>query len=231
MKGIVLAGGQGTRLRPVTNVYNKHLALVYDMPMIHYPITTLRQMECTDILVVSGGEHIGGFSELLKNGEDYNLKISYRVQQAAAGIADALKCAEGFIELNGPQQIIPIILGDNYFSEPVMIPSEESIVVSPVEDPRRFGVYDPLSNQIEEKPEQPISNLAVSGLYFYKPRTILNQPRQLQPSARGELEITDINNHILRAGARVIEYSGFWSDMGTPDSLLEVANYVQNRSL
>lgn len=224
-KGLVLAGGEGTRLRPVTHIYNKHLALVYDKPMIYYPIQTLKDLGCDDILVVSGGENIGGFSELLKNGEEFDVNISYRVQQAAAGIADALKCAEGFIELNGAQQIVPVILGDNYFDGPIEMPTEETILVKAVENPNRFGVYDPNTNEIVEKPDDPTTNLAVVGLYFYKPRTILNQPSKLRPSDRGELEITDINNYILKAGAKVVGFSGFWSDMGTPDSLLEVANY------
>lgn len=227
MKGIVLAGGKGTRLLPFTKVINKHLLPVVNRPMIYFPIRTLRDLGCDDILLVTGGEHIGDFAELLGDGSEYGVQLTYRVQKEAGGIADALKCAEGFIHADDPQQIVPVILGDNYFapSEPIEVPKEEAIVISRVKNAQRFGVFDPVEYNVVEKPTKPVSQLAVTGLYFYKPRTILTVPNRLIPSARGELEITDVNNHILKNGADVIRFKGYWSDMGTHDSLLAVANH------
>lgn len=232
MRGIILAGGLGTRLRPATFIYNKHVSLVYDKPMIYYPLRTLKDMGCDEVLIVSGGEHIGGFTELLKNGEEFELDITYAVQQDARGIADALRAAKNFVEPVGPQKIYPVILGDNYFDTPIKPPTtDEAIVVKQIENPQRFGVYDPETNSITEKPDKPTTNLAVVGLYFYSYRTIVSVPDRLQPSDRGELEITDVNNYILKGSAKVIKYDGFWSDMGTPDSLLEAANYEQDRRI
>lgn len=226
MKGIILAGGNGTRLRPLTFVSNKHLLPVYDKPMIFYPLQTLIDMGCDEIMIVSGGEHIGSFTELLKDGGEFGVSITYRVQPTAGGVAQALGSASGFVELNGKQQVVPVILGDNYFSKPIPVPSEQAIVIKKVESPNRFGVFH--ERNIEEKPEQPKSDLAVTGIYFYKPRT-LGYCHRLTPSARGEIEITDVNNHVLKdKETKVIEYDGEWSDMGTFDSLLNVAMSVRN---
>ena|SRR3990167_3331215 len=231
MRGIILAGGEGTRLRPHTYITNKHLLPVYDKPMIYYPLKTLVDMGCDDIMIVSGGEHIGGFSELLENGRDYGISLSYRVQSEPGGVAQALSYADDFVEQNGPQQIVPVILGDNYFEVPITIPSEQAIVVKEVDQPERFGVYDPNTRTITEKPTNPLGKLAVIGLYFYKPRTI-RRAKTLMPSDRGEMEITDLNNYILKDHeTQIITYDKFWSDMGTHDTLLEVANYVKNRSI
>lgn len=230
MKGIVLAGGLGTRLRPLTKVTNKHLLPVYDKLMIEYPLQTLVDMGCDEILVVAGQEHVGDFAEYLGDGSRYNVKITYKVQVVAGGIAQALQCAQGFIAFDEVQPIVPVILGDNYFSHTVEAPTEEAIVLCKVDNPERFGVYDRETNQIIEKPEHPISKFAVTGLYFYKPRTIW-RTQNLQPSSRGELEITDVNNQILMDGAQDLYYIEFWSDMGTLDSLMEVANYVKDSVL
>lgn len=219
MTAVILAGGLGTRLRPVTYVYNKHLALVYDKPMIYYPIKTLKDMGFTDIIIVSGGDHIGGFTELLKDGRDLGVNIAYRVQPEAGGIAQALSAVEGFIT-----GVFPVILGDNYFESAPVYKHSPMLWVKTVDNPERFGVYH--DGQIIEKPSRPPSDKAVVGMYLYD-ETVFDYIRTLQPSARGELEITDVNNWYLSKGCEVREYDGYWSDMGTFDSLLEVANRVK----
>lgn len=220
MKGVVLAGGNGTRLKPMTEIVNKHLLPVYDKPMVYYPIETLKEMGCDEIVLVSGGENIGGFAELLKDGKDLGVDITYRVQTEAGGIAQALGCVANQVD-----GLFPVILGDNYFSEAPPVPTEPTLYTSQVEDPERFGVYQ--NGVIVEKPENPQSNSAVVGLYVYDER-VFDMLDTLEPSDRGELEITDINNYYLQLGAPVLELSGKWHDMGTVDSLLEVANWVQN---
>lgn len=216
MTGVVLAGGNGTRLRPLTEIVNKHLLPVYDKPMIYYPIDTLKQMGCKSIILVSGGENIGGFAELLKDGSDIGVDITYRVQSEAGGIAQALGCVAGLV--NG---VFPVILGDNYFENPPQTPSKPTIYTKTVEDPERFGVYQ--QGKIVEKPKNPESNDAVVGLYVYDER-VFDMLTDLTPSDRGEYEITDINNRYLELGADVVELSGYWCDMGTFDSLREVSN-------
>jgi glucose-1-phosphate thymidylyltransferase len=218
MTGVVLAGGEGTRLRPLTHVANKHLLPVYDKPMIYYPIETLKQMGCDEIILVTGGNNIGGFASLLKDGEELGVDITYKVQSEAGGIAQALGCVAG---LRG---LFPVILGDNYFSESPEMPVIPTIYTKSVNDPERFGVY--ADGGIIEKPSLPASNQAVVGLYVYDER-VFDMIANLEPSARGEYEITDVNNQYLKLGAEVVELSGYWSDMGTFDSLLEVANYVR----
>lgn len=218
MKGVILAGGLGTRLRPLTYVTNKHLLPVYDKPMIYYPIDTLKQMGVTEILIVSGGDHIGDFVELLGDGTNLGVHLSYRVQPQAGGIAEALLQAEGFVD-----GLFVTVLGDNYFSEPIPAPTHPTIYLKEVENPQRFGVF--AHSRIIEKPEKPASNHAVVGLYAYDP-TVFAFIRTLKPSARGELEITDVNNWCLEHGAEAVEVPGEWSDMGTFDSLLQVANAV-----
>lgn len=213
MTGVILAGGNGTRLRPLTNIVNKHLLPVYDKPMIEYPIKTLKDMGCTDIVIVSGGEHIGGFAEYL--GEGY----TYRVQSQAGGIAQALQCAKGLVS-----GVFPVILGDNYFSYAPEMPTAPTVFTKAVDDPERFGVYH--NGQIIEKPTNPESNQAVVGLYVYD-ESVFDYIETLTPSARGELEVTDINNIYLSKGAEVVPYDGYWSDMGTFNSLMEVAKYEQ----
>lgn len=219
MVGVLLAGGKGTRLDPVTRIYNKHLALVYDRPMIYYPLQTLIDMGCTEIILVSGGDHIGDFVELLKDGSEFGVSITYRVQAEAGGIAQALGCV-GRIE-----GLFPVILGDNYFADSPQMTTRPALFFKSVEHPERFGV---LHNwKITEKPKKPKSNEAVTGLYIYDERVFDVIPT-LKPSKRGELEVTDINNWYLKNGQTVaIGLHAYWSDMGTPDSLLEVANYVK----
>lgn len=224
MKGIILAGGNGTRLRPLTLIVNKHLLPVYDRPMIEYPIQTLVDVGCTEILIVSGGDNIGGFAEYLGDGSRYNVKFTYRVQNTAGGVAAALGCAEGFIE---PSTLFPVILGDNYFAQPVAV-NRPSIVVTRVKHPERFGVWHTETNRIIEKPAKSLSSYAVTGLYWYDNR-VFDYIRELVPSPRGELEITDINNKVLQADGNVHLYGSFWSDMGTFESLFETAEYIRSK--
>lgn len=227
MKGIILAGGRGTRMQPMTQITNKHLLPVYNRPMIEYPLATLVDMGCDDILIVTGGEHIGDFAWYLGDGSKYGVRLTYRVQPEAGGIAQALGCAEGFVK---DHECFPVILGDNYFDEVDADLSNPAIYVKEVENPNRFGVMRK-DGTIEEKPKTPETNRAVTGLYIYNFK-VFQQIRNLSPSARGELEITDINNwYLTNERANVVEYNGYWSDMGTPDSLLEVANYVQKTSV
>lgn len=219
MKGVILAGGNGTRLRPLTNVANKHLLPVYNQPMIYYPIQTLKDMGCSEIIIVSGGEHIGGFAELLKDGEQFGLHFTYRVQNWASGIAGALDCVEGLVE-----GLFPVILGDNYLSKAPIMNNKPTIFTKSVSDPERFGVYH--DGKIIEKPKNPKSDKAVIGLYIYDD-SVFEYTHSLKPSSRNEKEITDVNNWYLQGGCDVKQYSGYWRDTGTFDTLLEVANYVR----
>jgi glucose-1-phosphate thymidylyltransferase len=214
--GIILAGGNGTRLRPLTYVANKHLLPVYNKPMIHYPIQTLKDMGCDEIVIVSGGENIGGFAELLKDGSEFGVRFTYRVQNASDGVAGALLCAEGLAE-----GVFPVILGDNYFDKAPLFRGQPCVYLKQVSDPERFGVYE--NGKIIEKPQNPKSNKAVTGLYVYDD-DVFDYIKTLAPSGRGELEITDVNNWYLKQGCSAINYDGYWSDMGTFDLLIEVAN-------
>lgn len=214
MKGVVLAGGRGTRLDPLTRIANKHLLPVYDKPMIDYPIQTLRGMGCDEIIIVSGGEHIGGFAEYL--GEGY----TYKVQSEADGIAKALSCVKGLVD-----GLFPVILGDNYFAETPEMPRQPAIFTTHVSDPNRFGVYH--NGEIIEKPKEFVGNRAVIGLYVYDER-VFDIIDTIKPSARGEYEITDVNNAYLKTDMEVIDYHGYWSDMGTFESLRRTANLIAN---
>lgn len=225
MKGVILAGGNGTRLRPLTYVANKHLLPVYDKPMILYPIQTLRDMGVTEIMIVSGGEYIGVFAEYLKDGSEHGVKLTYRVQKEAGGIAQALMLAEDFAK-DGQ---FAVILGDNIFEKPVIPPPGCGLVLKQVPDAERFGVFH--ERKIVEKPKKPKSNMAVTGLYFYTPE-IFNFIKTLKPSARGELEITDVNNWCLEnLNTYTVEYDGFWSDAGTFESLFKSSEWARNNKL
>lgn len=216
MRGVILAGGRGTRLGDTTRVTNKHLLPVYDQPMIYRPIATLRGMGCDDILIVTGGENVGGFAQLLGSG------FTYRVQDRADGIAGALAMAEGYVD-----GLFPVILGDNYFSGTFAMPDRPSIFTAPTDRPEAFGIYTPDTGRIVEKPKDSASFLAVTGLYVYDDR-VFDVVRSLVPSARRELEITDVNNWYLQHGLMdVHRIDGVWSDMGTPDSLLRAALHAQ----
>jgi len=214
MRGVILAGGNGTRLRPLTYLLNKHLLPVYNKPMILYPLETLKALGITEILLVTGGEHMGDFAEFLGDGREYGVNLTYRVQKEAGGIAEALGLAESFVN-----EQFAVILGDNIFEYAPNIPERCGLVLKEMEDPERFGVF--AENQIEEKPKKPKSNLIVTGLYFYTPE-VFHFIRTLKPSKRGELEITDLNNWCLEYLDMTYHiYDGFWSDAGTFDSLLK----------
>ena len=227
MKGVILAGGLGTRLYPLTFATNKHLLPVYDKPMVFYPIRTLVQAGVTEILIVTGGPYAGHFIRVLKNGKELGVThLEFAYQEQEGGIADALSLCENFAD-QGP---IAVILGDNTtdadISEPVRSFTEGAMVfLRRVPDPERFGVpvFDTQDHRrivaIEEKPAQPKSRYAVTGLYLYDAE-VFDFIRRIAPSHRGELEITDVNNRYIEQGKlRWAELQGFWSDAGTFESL------------
>lgn len=234
MKGIILAGGLGTRLYPLTKVTNKHLLPVYDKPMIFYPIQTLINAGIYDILVVTGGNNAGDFLRLLGNGKDFGLKhINYTYQEGEGGIAEALGLAEYFAS----NERICVILGDNIIEGNVVravrsYSAQEKgakILLKEVPDPERFGV--PVLEgdkviKVEEKPKEPRSPYAVTGIYFYD-NQVFDIIKTLVPSERGELEITDVNNaYIERGGLTWDVLDGWWTDAGTFESLLRATTLV-----
>lgn len=234
MKGVVLAGGLGTRLYPLTHVTNKHLLPVYDMPMIYYPISTLVNAGVTDIMLVTSGPHVGDFLGVLKNGKHLgvtHLEYSYQ-EKPDGGIADALALAEDFAD----GEDIAVILGDNTtdadISETVKNFKEGAVVfLKKVHDPQRFGVavFDENNPErvvkIEEKPENPKSDMAVTGVYIYD-KKVFDYVKSINPSGRGQLEITDVNNKYIENGQLGwANLDGFWSDAGTFDSLFETNKY------
>jgi glucose-1-phosphate thymidylyltransferase len=226
LRGVVLAGGKGTRLGELTKVTNKHLLPVGPIPMVYHPLKKMTGAGLNDILLVSGTEHMGDFVELLGSGKDHDCSLTYRVQDQAGGIAQALGLAETFAAGNRSL----VILGDNIFESSVRPMIAESdkhpdwawIGLQQVPDPGRYGVAELQGNRvlgIEEKPKNPKSDFAVIGIYIYPP-DVFEVIRTLKPSGRGELEITDVNNYYLqqgRMGYSVLE--GYWTDAGTLDSL------------
>lgn len=228
MKGVILAGGRGTRMLPATEVMNKHLIPILNKPMIMYPIDTLKSFAITEILLISGGEHMGTMMEFLGDGSRFGVNLTYKIQTKAGGIAEALSLAEDFV---GGENFM-VILGDNVFETPIKTKLGENakIFLKKVGDPGRFGVAKVDTRgrvlSIEEKPEKPQSDLAVTGLYYF-PKDVFNVIKGLKPSGRGELEITDVNNfyvNMRRMDSDVVE--GFWSDAGTPDSLFRTINFL-----
>ena len=234
MKGVVLAGGLGSRLHPLTKITNKHLLPIYNEPMIYYPIRTLVQAGIRDIQLVTGGQHAGDFLRLLGNGEAFGLRqLNYAYQDGEGGIADALRLAEPFAE-GSP---LCVILGDNIIEKGItgiveaFRQQEEGahIVLKEVPDPNRFGVPAFENGRIvrvEEKPAAPASNFAVIGIYFYD-STVFQRVSRLVPSGRNELEITDLNNSYLAEGK--LSHSildGWWTDAGTFESLRLASNLV-----
>lgn len=235
MKGIVLAGGLGTRMYPLTKVTNKHLLPVYNKPMIYYPIRTLVNAGIDEILIVTGGNNAGDFLKLLGNGKEFGLKhLNYTYQEGEGGIAAALSLAEFFAD----GEKICVILGDNIIEKNIRAavkafeeqPRGARILLKEVPDPQRFGVpvfENERIVRIDEKPAAPASNYAVIGIYMYDNR-VFDFIRNLKPSERGELEITDVNNFYIREGT--LEWSildGWWTDAGTFDSLLYACNMVK----
>jgi len=234
MKGVVLAGGTGTRLLPITRVTNKHLLPVYDKPMVYYPIQTLVNAGIREILVVTGGKNAGDFLRLLGNGRDFGLKhIHYTYQEGEGGIAEALGLAEDFAD----GEPVCVVLGDNIIETNIVSAVENfktqgrgaKILLKQVEDADRFGVAEIRDEHvlgIEEKPRIPKSNFAVVGIYLYD-STVFQKIHRLKPSGRGELEITDVNNFYIEEGVLTYEIlQGWWTDAGTFESLLRASNLV-----
>jgi glucose-1-phosphate thymidylyltransferase len=234
VKGIVLAGGTGSRLFPLTKITNKHLLQIFDKPMVYYPIQTLVDAGITDIMLVTGGRNSGDFLRLLGNGKEFGLKhLNYTYQEGEGGIAEALALCEHFAD--GDK--VCVILGDNLIEGNIRRAVDEfrqqergaRIFLKEVVDAQRFGVAELAGGRvvsIEEKPKQPKSNYAVTGIYLYD-GTVFDKCRILKPSRRGELEITDVNNaYIMDGTMSCAMLDGWWTDAGTFDSLLRAANLV-----
>ncbi|MCE5300070.1 MAG: NTP transferase domain-containing protein [Spirochaetia bacterium] len=236
MKGIILAGGLGTRLHPLTRITNKHLLPVYDKPMIFYPIEMLAKAGVDDIMVITGGSNSGDFLRLLGNGKQFGLKhLHYGYQEGEGGIADALKLCEDFV---GDDKMI-VALGDNIIERNIKQAAQEfkaqkkgaKIILKEVDNPGEYGIAEVTGTKITriiEKPKNPKSNMAVIGIYFY-PNDVFNIIKTLKPSGRGELEITDVNNAYLKRG--LLTYNvldGWWQDAGeSKDALLETNVFVK----
>src|SRR5437016_3515420 len=239
MKGVVLAGGIGSRLNPLTRVTNKHLLPVYDKPMVYYPLQTLVDSGIRDILIVTGGNNAGDFLRLLRNGKDFGLKqLSFAYQEGEGGIADALRLAEPF----AAGEKICVILGDNILENSIQGSKERFerqgegalVLLKKVPDPERFGVAAFEGRRIvriEEKPRVPSSPYAIIGVYFYD-GTVFDRVRTLRPSGRGEFEITDVNNSYLFDGQLSYDIiDGGWTDAGTFESLWRATKMVREKVL
>lgn len=239
IKGIILAGGTGTRLLPATEVTNKHLLPIYNKPMIYYPLETLREAGIKEVMIVTGGNNPGDFLRLLGNGKELGLKeLHYTHQEGAGGIAEALGLTQDFAD----NQKIVVILGDNIFEDNIS-PARERfrkqkrgarIFLKEVPDAERFGVAavrDGKVIEIQEKPQRPKSNLAVTGIYMYD-NHVYDIIKTLKPSARGELEITDVNNHYIQEGTMEYEIlRGWWTDAGIPETLYRATTLVRDKVL
>ena len=231
MKGVILAGGTGSRMYPLTKVTNKHLLPVYDKPMIYYPLQTLVNAGIREIMIVSGRGHAGHFLELLGSGIEFGVQLTYEIQEKAGGIAEALGLAESWAD----EDPVAVILGDNIFQDSIQTDVNSfqegaKIFLKEVPDAQRFGVAEIDGDcviSIEEKPKKPKSTYAVTGLYLYAP-DVFSVIKTLKPSGRGELEITDVNNNYIERGEMQFSLlKGFWSDAGTFDSLLRAGLLVQ----
>ncbi|MDD5527457.1 MAG: sugar phosphate nucleotidyltransferase [Patescibacteria group bacterium] len=233
MRGIILSGGQGTRLRPLTNITSKQLLPVYNRPMIYYPLNTLLKAGIKEILIIVAPERAGDYSNLLGSGKEIGAKLTYEIQDEPRGLADAFIIGENFID----RENVAMILGDNIFEDDFTAEIKNfkkggKIFARQVPDPERFGVVEFSGSQakrIIEKPKRFVSDYAVTGLYLYDYR-VVEAAKSLKPSARGELEITDINNWYLEKGElEVAKVKGAWLDAGTFDSLLEAQNFAKEK--
>jgi glucose-1-phosphate thymidylyltransferase len=238
MKGVILAGGLGSRLLPLTKITNKHLLPIYNRPMVYYPIQTLVDANVRDILLVTGGNSAGDFLRLLGNGEEFGLdRINYAYQEGEGGIAAALRLARSF----AGDDSIAVVLGDNIIQDSVApyVRSFEQqeqgakILLKKVDDPERFGVAELAGDRvvgIEEKPANPKTNYAVTGIYMYDSR-VFEIIETIKPSDRGELEITDVNNEYIRRGEMTYDMlDGWWTDAGTFESLHHASNLVADQA-
>jgi glucose-1-phosphate thymidylyltransferase len=238
VKGIILAGGTGSRLFPLTKVTNKHLLPIGKCPMIFYPLAKLKESGITEILIVTGKEHMGDVVNLLGSGTDLGLDLTYRVQDQAGGIAQALGLAENFA--NGDKVVV--ILGDNIFEDSIRDfvadfekqPNGAKILLKQVHDPERYGVAELDGNKvlsIVEKPKNPKSNYCVTGIYMYD-NNVFNIVKTLKPSGRGELEVTDVNNaYVHTQNLTSDNFTGWWTDAGTFDSLNHANNLIKESEL
>lgn len=239
MKGVILAGGLGSRMMPCTKVTNKHLLPVFNKPMIYYPLNTLVKGGLEDIMIVTGGNNAGDFLRLLGNGKEFGLKdISYSYQEGEGGIAEALKLAENFAD----NDKVIVMLGDNIIKDDISEavkefekqPEGAKIFLKEVDDPQRFGVAEIKDGKvinIVEKPKDPKSNYAVIGIYMYD-KNVFEIAQTLKPSARGELEITDVNNEYIKRGAMTYSIvNGWWTDAGTFESLYRASKLVAEDKL
>lgn len=236
MKGIILAGGSGTRLRPLTKITSKQLLPIYNKPMIYYPLNTLLKAGIKDILIIVAPEHAGDFLKLLGSGKEFDCKFTYEIQDKPEGLAQAFMIGDNFV---GDDEVT-LILGDNIFEDDF---SEDiknfngggRVFAKEVDDPERFGVVefndDNQAISIEEKPDNPKSNYAVTGMYIYD-NTVVEKAKTLKPSARGEYEITDLNNLYLQEGTLDVAFvESRWFDTGTFESLFEATEVARKKAL
>ena len=236
MKGIILAGGRGTRLRPLTRVTSKQLLPIYNKPMIYYPLQTLLTAGIKDILIIVSPDHAGDFLKLLGSGKEFGCDFTYEIQEKAEGLAQAFLIGENFIGNDD----VTLILGDNLyeddFSQPIQsFKSGGRVFAKKVQDPQRFGVVefdqDQQAVSIEEKPEDPKSDYAITGLYIYD-NTVIKKAKSLKPSERGELEITDLNNLYLQEDNLDVAFvNGAWYDTGTFESMHTAVEFARQREL
>jgi len=236
MKGVLLAGGTGSRLYPLTKVTNKHLLPVYNKPMIYYPLKTLVDAGIRDIMIVTGPEHAGDFLKLLGSGKEWGIKLTYELQDEAGGIAQALLLAESFV---GDDKCV-VILGDNIFEDGIkkyveLFEKQKNgarIFLKKVSDPKRFGVVGIKNGKIvhmEEKPKNPKTNISAVGLYMYD-NTVFDKIRKLKPSSRDELEINDVNLLYMNEGRLCYNFlKGFWTDAGTFSTLFVASKLIKDR--
>ncbi|MCL4418779.1 sugar phosphate nucleotidyltransferase [Patescibacteria group bacterium] len=238
MKGVILAGGLATRLRPLTQVTNKHLLPIYNKPMIYYPLEAMQRAGIKEVLIITGPDHAGAFLNLLKSGDQFGLRLSYEIQQEAGGISQGIALSESFAD----EQKILVILGDNIFSYNLKNSVEKfekkvkGAMVFAIKMPtesKQYGVVDLGENNkvlsIEEKPENPKSNLAQTGIYMYDNR-VFEFIRKLKPSKRGELEVTDLNNFYVKEGTMECKIIDWWVDAGTSyNELLRANNFVAEK--
>ncbi len=233
MRGVILAGGKGTRLLPATKITNKHLIPIINQPMVLYPLRTLVHFGIKNILLVSGGEHIGDFAEFLGDGSTFGVNLTYKVQKEAGGIAQALALARDFVEhdfsSSNPQ--FAVVLGDNILGEIPRPPLHDgaTVFLKKVSDPQRFGVASFRNGKLVgviEKPKTPPSNFIVVGVYLY-PRDVFDVIKTLKPSKRGEFEIAEVNDIYIKQGRCMArKLAGFWSDAGTPASLAQTTRWA-----